>query len=177
MAKTTLAEAKNIKRIKYPWKSDLKNSLRIFVWKPIIANKTAASNKNNCRYSPRVPSGLLQPGENISKNIPVIPNNNKNTKNMIFTFFENNLYFPLLHNSSTMTRDSPYTFCWNTPVHHKHKNTKISPQFQQLSEKFSAPCRIKHKKSEVLAWRTNLGTPILLLHSACLAVLSRRSFQ
>lgn len=105
MAKTTHAEAKNIKRIKYPRKSDLKNSLRIFVWKPIIVKKTGAGNKNNCRYSPRVPSGLLQPGENFSKNIPVIPNNNKNTKNKIFTFFENNSNFPLLHNNSTIIRN------------------------------------------------------------------------
>ncbi len=98
MAKTTNAEAKNIKRITYPWKSDLKNSLRIFLWKPIIANKTGTSNKNNCRYSPRVRSGLLQPGANFSKNIPVIPNNKENTKNMIFAFFENNSGFPLLNN-------------------------------------------------------------------------------
>ncbi|MBL7144001.1 MAG: hypothetical protein ISS76_07195 [Phycisphaerae bacterium] len=105
MAKTTHAEAKNIKRITYPWKSDLKNSLRIFVWKPIIANKTGAGNKNNCRYSPRVPSGLLQPGANFSKNIPVIPNNKENTKNKIFTFFENNSNFPLLHNNSTIIRN------------------------------------------------------------------------
>jgi len=105
MAKTTQAEAKNIKRIKYPWKSDLKNSLRIFLWKPTIANKTGASNKNNCRYSPRVPSGLCQPGANFSKNIPVIPNNKENTKNMIFAFFENNSSCPLLFNNSTIIRD------------------------------------------------------------------------
>jgi len=110
MAKTTHAEAKNIKRIKYPWKSDLKNSLRMFLWKPIIANKTAAGNKNNCRYSPRVPSGLLQPGANFSKNIPVIPNNKENTKNMIITFFENNSDFPLLHNNSTIIRVSHIHF-------------------------------------------------------------------
>ena len=100
MAVIIQAEAKNIKRIKYPWKSDLKNSLRIFLWKPIIANKTAASNKNNCRYSPRVRSGLLQPGARFSKNIPVIPNNKEKTKNMIFTFFDNNSNIPLLHNNS-----------------------------------------------------------------------------
>jgi hypothetical protein len=105
MAETANAVAKNIKRITYPWKSDLKNSLRIFLWKPIIANKTAASNKNNCRYSPRVPIGLCQPGENSSKNIPVIPNNKEKTKNMIFAFFENNSSCPLLFNNSTIIRD------------------------------------------------------------------------
>jgi len=105
MAETTNAEAKKIRRITYPWKSDLKNSLRIFFWKPIIANKTAASNKKNCRHSPRVPIGLLQPEENIFKNIPVIPNNKENTKNMIFAFFENNSSYPLLFNNCAVIRD------------------------------------------------------------------------
>jgi len=105
MAKTTDAEANNIKRIKYPWKSDLKNSLGMFLRKPIIANKKAAGTIDNCKYSPRVRSGLLHPGANLSKNIPVIPSNKKDTKNMISAFFETNSNFPLLHNNSGIIRD------------------------------------------------------------------------
>jgi len=61
IVKIAQEEATNIKRITYPWKSDLKNSLRILLWKPIITDKIAASKKDNCKYLPRVSSGLFQP--------------------------------------------------------------------------------------------------------------------
>ena len=96
MVEITQEEKTNIKRTAYPCKNDLKNSLHILFWKPIIANKIAANKKDNCRYSPRVPSGLFHPGANCSKQIPVIPSNKEKIKNMIFTFFENNSNFPLL---------------------------------------------------------------------------------
>jgi len=79
------------------------------LWKPIITDKIAARKKDNFKYYPRVSSGLFQTGANSSKKIPVIPGNKEKTKNMIFTFFENNPNCPLLQNSSTINRYFPYT--------------------------------------------------------------------
>jgi len=89
-----LENAATIKAIVYPCRSDLRNSLFMPLWKPMTDRRIAAGrNEKNIMYSPRVRSGLLQPGENFLRQIPVIPRSMKKIKRAIFIFLGKNFNF------------------------------------------------------------------------------------
>ena len=92
IGKETLENAAKIKVIVYPWRSDLRNLFFIVLWKPIMDRRIAAGrNEKNIRYSPRVRSGLPQPGEYFSRKIPVIPRSIKKSRRTILIFLGKNL--------------------------------------------------------------------------------------
>ncbi len=93
ISRETLENAAKIKAIVYPCRRDLRNSFFILLWKPMTDRRIAAGRKENIRYSPRVPSGLPQPGENFSSKIPVTPRSIKKIKRTILIFLGNNLNF------------------------------------------------------------------------------------
>ena len=96
MGKETLENAAKIKVMVYPWRSDLRNLFFIPLWKPMTDNRIAAGRKKNIRYSPRVRSGLPQPEENFSRQIPVIPRSMKKIERAIFIFLGMNFNFMIL---------------------------------------------------------------------------------
>jgi hypothetical protein len=55
--------------------------------------RIAAGRKENIRYSPRVPSGLPQPGENFSRKIPITPRSIKKIKSAVLIFLGKNFNF------------------------------------------------------------------------------------
>lgn len=87
----TLENAAKIKAIVYPCRSDLRNSFFMALWKQMTDRKIAAGRKENIWYSPSVRSGLPQPEENFSRQIPVIPRSIKKIKRAILIFLGKNL--------------------------------------------------------------------------------------
>lgn len=89
----TLENAAKIKAIVYPCRRDLRNPFFILLWKPMTARRIAAGRKENIRNSPRVPSGLPQPGENFSRKIPITPRSIKKIKSAVLIFLGKNFNF------------------------------------------------------------------------------------
>ena len=107
----TLENTAKIKAIVYPCRSDLRNSFFMPLWKPMTDRRIAAGrNEKNIMYSPRVRNGLLQPGENFLRQIPVIPRSMKKIKRTTFIFPGKNLNFIKPFNIATFIILQPRAF-------------------------------------------------------------------
>jgi hypothetical protein len=72
----------------------LRNSFFKPICKPMADRRIAADiNEKKNKYSPRVRSGLPQPEENFSRQIPVIPRSIKKIRRTILIFLGKNLKF------------------------------------------------------------------------------------